>query len=265
MFAAVDGVLGDLLTVLAGIATGVMSGSFGVGGAVISTPAIRAIGVSASMAVGTTLPSIIPGALAGLVRYQRQHLVQWRLVAATVPAGIVASVAGARLADVLPGDGHLLMVFTALLLMWSAVNLVRGSRAERSGAPVDGPVERVAAKASLIGVAAGGMSGLLGVGGGIVMVPMFRSLLRMPMKSATGTSLACVGFFAVPGTITHALQGGIDWRVALLLTVGVIPAAPLGSKVAMSLSDEKLRRVFGAFLAAVAVVYGAGELASLLG
>lgn len=257
--------LGDLLTVLAGVATGVMSGSFGVGGAVISTPAIRALGVSASMAVGTTLPSIIPGALAGLVRYQRQHLVQWRLVAATVPAGIVASVGGARLADVLPGEGHLLMIFTALLLLWSAVNLIRGSRAERRGTVPDAPVESLAPKASLIGLAAGAMSGLLGVGGGIVMVPMFRSLLRMPMKSATGTSLACVGFFAVPGTITHALQGGIEWKVAVLLTIGVIPAAPFGSKLAMSLSDDKLRRIFGIFLAAVAVVYGVGETASLLG
>ena len=96
------------------------------------------------------------------------------------------------------------------------------------------------------------------------MVPMFRSMLGLPMKSATGTSLACVGFFAVPGTLTHALQGGIDWKTALLLTIGVVPAAPLGSRLALSLSDEKLRRVFGVFLACIAVVYGAGEITSLL-
>jgi uncharacterized membrane protein YfcA len=54
------GPLRDALTVLAGVATGVMSGAFGVGGAVISTPAIRVLGASAAVAVVTTLPSIIP-------------------------------------------------------------------------------------------------------------------------------------------------------------------------------------------------------------
>ena len=59
------GPLRDVLTVAAGVATGVLSGLFGVGGAVISTPAIRALGASAAVAVGTTLPAIIPGAISG--------------------------------------------------------------------------------------------------------------------------------------------------------------------------------------------------------
>jgi len=253
----------DFLTVVVGVATGAMSGSFGVGGAVISTPAIRALGVSAQMAVGTTLPSILPGAMSGLWRYQRAHLVHWRVVAATVPAGIVASVVGARLVHVLPGDGHPLMIATAVLLGWSAVNLVRPSPVDSVGdGRVDGEAPR--GRAAGIGAVAGAMSGLLGVGGGIVMVPMFRSFLGLPMKAATGTSLACVGFFALPGTVTHALQGGIDWRVALLLTLGVVPAAPLGSRIALSLSDEKLRRVFGLFLGAIAVIYALGEIISLV-
>jgi hypothetical protein len=256
----------DLLTVVVGVATGAMSGSFGVGGAVISTPAIRALGVSAQMAVGTTLPSILPGAMAGLWRYQNARLVHWRVVVATVPAGIVASVAGARLVHVLPGDGHPLMIATAILLGWSAINLVRPAPSDAGDDGTGGSAEPAApgGRAVGIGAIAGAMSGLLGVGGGIVMVPMFRSWLGLPMKAATGTSLACVGFFAVPGTVTHALQGGIDWRVALLLTIGVVPAAPLGSRIALSLSDEKLRRVFGLFLGTIAVIYATGEIISLV-
>lgn len=264
VLSVIDGIIKHALTVVAGIATGVMSGSFGVGGAVISTPAIRALGVSASMAVGTTLPSILPGAISGLVRYRREDLVMWRIVMATVPAGIVASVIGARLADVLPGDGHPLMIITAVLLLWSATNLIRGSKAERAGIVIEPRDGSIIVVASLIGFAAGGMSGLLGVGGGILMVPLFRSFMHLPMKVATGTSLACVAFFAVPGTITHAIQGGIDWKVAVLLTCGVVPAAPLGSKLALALSDAKLRRVFGLFLGAIAVIYGIGEITALL-
>ena len=262
------GILRDALTAVAGVATGVMSGSFGVGGAVISTPAIRALGCSAAMAVGTTLPSILPGSIAGSWKYRTQQLVRWHTVMFTVPAGIISAVIGARIADTLPGDGHPLMILTAVLLLWSATNLIRGqvdASDENSEVVVDLLIPSERAKSGLIGMMAGGLSGLLGVGGGIVMVPMFRNVLKLPMKAAIATSLICVGCFAIPGTITHAIQGGVDWRFALLLTVGVIPGAPLGARIALTLSDEHLRKVFGVFLACIAVVYAAGELAALVG
>jgi uncharacterized membrane protein YfcA len=119
------GIVRDFLTVLAGIATGIMSGAFGVGGAVISTPAIRALGCSAALAVGTTLPSILPGAVTGSWRYRQGELIRWKVVVFTAPAGIVAAVFGAWVSPRVPGDGHILMVFTALLLMWSAINMIR--------------------------------------------------------------------------------------------------------------------------------------------
>jgi uncharacterized membrane protein YfcA len=72
-----------------------------------------------------------------------------------------------------------------------------------------------------------------------------------------------VGIFAVPGTITHALLGNIDWRFALLLTVGMIPGARLGAGLAIRAEDRRLHLVVGAFLAVTAVVYAAGEIASL--
>jgi hypothetical protein len=117
--------------------------------------------------------------------------------------------------------------------------------------------------AVLTGVFAGGLSGLLGLGGGIIMVPLFRKWLGLPIKNAVATSLICVGCFAVPGTITHALENGIDWRFALWLTAGVVVGAPLGSKMALKMSDKKLQRVFGLFLAVISIVYGLGELLAL--
>src|SRR5687768_5369748 len=86
-----------VLTVAVGLVTGVLSAAFGVGGAVVSTPAIRLLGVSAVFAVGTTLPSILPSAATGTWRYRREGLVLWRVVRWTVPPGIVASVGGSFL------------------------------------------------------------------------------------------------------------------------------------------------------------------------
>jgi len=84
------GPLRDGLTLVLGGVTGALSGLFGVGGAVISTPGIRALGATAVAAVGTTLPSIIPGATSGALRYRREGLIDARTVAWAAPLGIVA-------------------------------------------------------------------------------------------------------------------------------------------------------------------------------
>lgn len=271
------GPLRDALTAVAGVGTGVLSGLFGVGGAVISTPAIRALGASAAIAVGTTLPSIIPGAASGTARYLRERLVEPAAVWATAPAGIATAVVGSTLADVVPGDGHLLMLLTAVLLGVSALRMARQTdtaevpaAAESEADLLDDAAGSATAapradrrRLAAIGALAGLLSGLLGVGGGIVMVPGFAQWVGMPVKRAIGTSLACVALFAVSGTITHGLEGNIDWRFALWLAVGVIPGARIGAALTIAADDRTLRLVVAAFLGVTAVLYAGGELAAL--
>ncbi len=118
--------------------------------------------------------------------------------------------------------------------------------------PTGAPSRRTPAS---IGAVAGLLSGLLGVGGGIVMVPAFTQWAGMPVKRAIGTSLACVALFAVSGSITHGLAGNIDWRFALLLAVGVIPGARIGAALTIAADDRTLRRVVAGFLGVTAVLY----------
>jgi uncharacterized membrane protein YfcA len=267
------GPLRDVLTLVAGGATGVLSAAFGVGGAVISTPAIRLLGASASAAVGTTLPAVLPSAATGTARYAREGLIDWRVVTWTAPAGIVASVGGSLLSDVIPGDGHWLMVLTAALLGFTAWRMTQPSPSAPEPeadiemvphVPADSARRDSALVLVAIGAAAGLMSGLLGVGGGVVMVPAFIEIARIPLKAAIATSLACVGVFAVPGTITHAALGGVDWRFAAWLSVGVVPGARLGAVLAIRAGDRRLRRAVALFLGVVAVIYAAGELVALV-
>jgi uncharacterized membrane protein YfcA len=266
-----------IATLVVGVGTGVVSAMFGVGGAVVSTPAIRLLGVSALSAVGTTLPCILPSAVAGSLRYAGQGLVDWPTVARAAPAGAVAAVAGSRLSRSVPGEGHLLMLATAGLLAFNASRMAR--RARPAGDPEARPALETTVPAGsrsqdrpagrgwptvLSGAAAGCLSGLLGVGGGVLLVPAFSEWLGLPIKVTVATSLVCVGIFALPGTLTHTLLGGIDWSYALPLSIGVVPGARLGSRLAVRASDRNLRLAVATALGAVSVIYAGAELAALL-
>ena len=257
------GPLRDVLTAALGVATGAMSGAFGVGGAVISTPGIRALGVPAIVAVGTTLPSILPSAVSGAMRYHRERLVDWPAVRLTLPVGFAASVIGALLSEVVPGDGHLLMLFTAGLLAFTAVRMWSSARAARQPTTTEEgahPERSSPLHFAAVGAIAGGLSGMLGIGGGVVMVPGFHSLAGLSIKSSIATSLVCVAGFALPGTVTHAALGNIDWRVAAALTLTVIPGARLGSHLTVKSDDVRLRYAVAIFLGIVSLIYGVSEV-----
>lgn len=259
------GPLRDALTLVLGVLTGTMSGAFGVGGAIISTPGVRLLGASAFVAVGTTLPSIVPGALVGSVRYAREGLIDWRVLATAAPLGVLGAVAGSLGSHLVPGNGHVLMVLTAVLLGITAVRMARpkeGADEAPEEPPPDRP-RRSPFTTAGIGLLAGLLSGVLGLGGGLVLIPGFSEILGLRLKSAIATSLGCVGILALPGSITHALLGDIDWRLASLLMVGALPGARLGTSIAMAASARRLRLAVATGLGAVSVIYGGLEIVAL--
>lgn len=106
-----------------------------------------------------------------------------------------------------------------------------------------------------IGVVAGILSGLFGIGGGIVIVPALMILAKLPAIKATGTSLGAlmlpVGAFI--GAMTYYRNGNLEVRASLWIAVGMIAGAFLGSQLVQHLSDVQLRRAFAVFLAIVSV------------
>lgn len=104
------------------------------------------------------------------------------------------------------------------------------------------------AQLALVGVAAGFLAGLLGVGGGIVMVPAMVLLFGFDQHVAQGTSLLVILPAALTGSYTHHRNGRLVLRDAALLAAGGIIGAVLGSVFALSLEDVLLRRLFAGFL-----------------
>lgn len=106
----------------------------------------------------------------------------------------------------------------------------------------------------IIGVAAGVMSSLVGIGGGLLIVPGLVLACAMSQKMAQGTSLALmlppIGFFAV---VNYYKAGYVDFKVAAVLCVAFVAGSYFGSKFALKMDELTLKRLFGAFLAAMAV------------
>jgi uncharacterized protein len=265
--------------VAVGFASGVLSGMFGIGGAVLTTPGIRLLGATPIQAVGSTVPAILPGALSGTYRYARAGLVNWRIGLICGFTGSALAVMGAWTAGQV--DARWLMVLTAVLLGWSGVSILRSGRsralvapdvadaaagAVASPAPSSGPAPSRIPTFTLIvvGAASGFLAGRLGVGGGVVMMPMFTSVLRIPIKEAVASSLVAVAIFSIPALVTHASLGHIHWGFAACLVVGAVPGAQVGSRLTIGAPDRTVRTLFGILLVVLAVVYGGSELVALL-
>lgn len=248
-----------LVAAAIGLASGLASGALGIGGALLSTPGIRwLLSAPPLIAVGTTLPVIIPTALTGVYTYARAGFVDRRTAVVLCSAGAVFAVGGALTTRIVAGEA--LLVLTAVLILVLSVRMMLGTEHAREGTRRP-PAPQLLA----VGASSGFVSGLLGVGGGVILVPVLTVVLGFPTKTALGTSLAVVAAQAIPGTITHAILGNIDWLVVAGLLVGVVPGARLGSRIAVRTEDAKLRLVVGLTMSALAVAFGAAELRNLLG
>ncbi|HIT52149.1 MAG TPA: sulfite exporter TauE/SafE family protein [Candidatus Aveggerthella excrementigallinarum] len=281
-----------------GLVVGVLSGLLGIGGGTMMVPVFRlGFGLEAIQATATSLFTIIPTSLSGCVTHVRNKT-------CIVPIGVAAGVGGALtspvgvwLASMSPA--WLIMLAAALIIGYSAFNMLRkafkkpkaapaqaaatraganaaeASAADANGAPADmAPVAAHAESSAFsverkhlfmgvaIGLTAGLASGYVGVGGGFIMVPMFLSLLSLPMKKTSGTSLIAVTILAIPGVIEQAMLGHIDFVAGIAMAVGSIPGAVLGAQLMKRVPERALRIFFGVFLLIMAVVLVVNEFAA---
>ncbi len=260
-----------VVSVLIGFISGVLSGAFGIGGGIVTTPAIRLIlGAPALVAVGTPLPVILPTALTGALTYARNGVADIRAGVICGIGGSIPAVLGAWSTTFVGGD--VVLLATAALILYAAIDMVlQVYRAPQTAGVTDtSPGSSAAPQAPaprahllplmVIGAAAGLYSGFLGLGGGFALVPLMTRWLRFDMKRAIATSLVAVTILSIPGTITHAMLGNIDWAIALALSLGVIPGAMLGARITLGSTDRAVRIGFATLLVVLGIWLAGNEL-----
>lgn len=228
-----------------GLLTGLLSGLVGIGGGVLMVPFLYlfyahpgwagvqlAPGVATLAAHATSLFVILPTSVLGAWAFERKGLVVWR---AAIPIGIaaaVAAVAAAQLAEFL--DPRSLRLAFGVLLLFSAWSLyrTRGPGAGDDAPPL--PLRTSLAGTVGVGTAMGAFSALLGVGGGVIGVPLLVQVVRIDLRRVAATSLAIVAVTSLSGTVAYMLNGPAS-PVRPGLSVGYVDLAVAGALVAGTL------------------------------
>jgi uncharacterized membrane protein YfcA len=255
-----------LFIILLGFAAGFASGAFGVGGGVITTPAIRMLlDQSSDIALGTPLPVIFPSALVGGYNYWRAGKIIPRVVLYCSLFGLAGTAAGSLSTALV--DTRYIMIATALILLylsWRTFSTATGKDAYERLEKKSARDRLQAWKLAGIGFAAGFFSGFLGLGGGVIMVPAFFFILRLELKECLGNSLVVIAVLAIPGSIIHTLLGHVDWTIALLMMLGVLPGAYLGSFFTLRARNRRVLLLFSFFLLAIGIIFLVREIKGLI-
>lgn len=261
-----------------GVAVGILSGLLGIGGGTVLVPVFKLLyGMPAIAATATSLFTIIPTSLSGVVTHLRNKTCIPALGVAAGIGGAIMSPLGVWLASVSPDwaimtAAALVIAYSATTMFCKALKLRKKQKAQESEERMAAqgedtfdqaalpPARRLALVGFCVGLVAGVVSGYVGVGGGFLMIPLFMQLLKTPMKLTSGTSLIAVMILAIPGTIAQAVLGNVDWVAGIMVAIGTIPGAAIGSKLIVRVPELVLRFVFSAFLLVAAALLVLNQL-----
>jgi hypothetical protein len=264
-----------LLLATGGFGAGVFGSLLGLGGGILIVPLLTVgFGVPFREAVGVSLVCVIVTSSAAAGHYLERHLANLRLGMLLELFTATGALLGGLVAFMLP-ERVLAGLFT-ILVTYTAVTMLRRGRAPIAAETrVEGAVEEAppgrlpqglgdrlagpgyrprhlwAGGGGSLG--AGIISALLGVGGGLIKVPLMHLVMGVPLKVATATSNLMIGVTAAASAIVYLLRGGIDPYVAGPTAVGVFAGAMVGSRLASRIDVATLRLLFVGVLALTAV------------
>ena len=252
-----------LLLVLAGVGAGAFGSLLGLGGGVLLVPLLTlGFGYPIVVAAGASLVAVIATSAGAAAHYVRTGQADVRLGLVLEMATVVGALVGGLLAGFVP-ERVLALGFAALL---AYVAFTLGRRAVKGASTADAaeeddyghrPLSRRLAVPALAGAgSAGVISSLLGIGGGIVKVPLVHLVLGRSMRVSVATSNFVIGVTAAAGAYPYLVRGDVDPGVAGPVVIGVAAGAFLGARIAGRINARLLAIVF-----IVILLYTAAQMA----
>jgi len=255
-----------ILLLLGGVAAGTIGGMLGIGGGVVLMPLLRfGVGLEPAQAAGTCVLAVFFTALGGTWRNRGMGRLHLPSLTPVLVAGVVAVIASSLLFHHIPhrekwldfGIGVLFLMVSIRMLLEGTGRLDRGISGESADMRLPGSIK---GKIS-IGIIAGVLPGLLGIGTGSVLVPAFTMGLGAPIKTAMVASLACFCINALISASFKAAQGCIEFAIAVPLCAGTLLGAILGASLNRHAGYRILTVLFGLSFTCVSVKFMVTALA----
>jgi uncharacterized membrane protein YfcA len=247
-------VLSLALLALSGLAAGALGAMLGVGGGFIIVPTLSILfGLPMHTAVAAGQIGVVATSSVASLHYLREDLVHLRLALGLLLATTLGAATGAAIGGRL--DPRYLSVGFGLILIVASWRMLkgRGRRDDAAATVEDVPVSRwgIGQAGAYLG---GTLSGLLGIGGGVVNVPLFCLALNVPMRLATATSTFLVGITGATAAIVYYSQGHTDLVVSGAVMLGAFTGSWLGARLATRMRTRYLRAAFAALMLYTAVL-----------
>jgi uncharacterized protein len=246
-----------------GIVAGVLAGMFGIGGGVVIVPALILFsGFTIVQANGTSLAALLlPVGILAVISYYRAGLINIRISAYVSSGLILGVIAGSYIALNIPVS--FLKIFYGIFLLyvsWSFMDPVAlWKKFVNKEEVINNKPEKHHTSYRfyfylLVGITAGILSGMFGIGGGLVIVPILIAFLHFDAKKAIGTSLGALLLpVTFPGVVMYHNAGQLEFGYAIPVAAGLVVGALFGAKITIGLSSHIVKRVYAIFTTAMAV------------
>ncbi|GAA1165886.1 sulfite exporter TauE/SafE family protein [Ornithinimicrobium humiphilum] len=240
-----------LLAVLVGVALGLLGG----GGSILTVPILTYVaGLEAKEAIAASLFVVGVTSAVSVLAHARARRVRWRTGLVFGAAGMAGAFLGGLIGGHLPGT--LLMIAFALMMLATAVAMIRGRRSAPESVVRELPVPTVVLEGLVIGL----VTGVVGAGGGFLVVPALVLLGGLPMSAAVATSLLVIALKSFAGLVGYLASVQLHWPLVLGVTAAAVVGSFLGARLAGVVPERALRAGFGLFVLAMGAVVLVQEL-----
>ena len=242
------------LTIAIGLVIGALVGLLGGGGSILAVPALVYLaGQDLQQAVATSLLVVGTTAVVAVLPRLRERQISWRIGLLFGVAGAATAFAGAAVNRALPDE--LTLALFAVVMVGAGIRMLQEKPATGTACAVDGGRvnwRRCLPRTLAGGLVVGFLTGLLGVGGGFLIIPVLVLALGLPMPTAIGTSLVVVAINSAAGFAAHAGEATVDVPVTLAFTGAAVVAAMVSGRVGAHIHTDRLRRWFAWLVLTVA-------------
>jgi len=215
-----------ILYISCGLSAGLLGGYLGLGGGIVMVPFLTVIaGLDILVAVPVSVTAIVVNSIASSNEYLRRGMVDLELVVVLAIFSVLGNVTGSLVSDQIPGS--IVRIVLTVIIIYAAFSLFKNKKKEKKLGFADNR-GRYLVVCVFVAYAVGLLAAIVGIGGGVVLVPMLYLVIGLPLDQARGTSSMMIGFSSAAASMVYLMNGRIEYDIVAPVIIGILIGGRLG-------------------------------------